>query len=90
MDLGLNNLQRLICHKTQQTKPTKAILVEEQQWYYLTHNKGDKLVHTFLKCIITKVNIITQQEFEFAHCKVEFKHVCLYTSRTPILYICFN
>ena len=23
MDLALNNLQRLICHKTQQTKPTK-------------------------------------------------------------------
>ena len=22
MDLALNNLQRLICHKTQQTKPT--------------------------------------------------------------------
>ena len=23
MDLALNNLQRLICHKTQQTKPIK-------------------------------------------------------------------
>ena len=23
MDLALNNLQRLICHKTQQTKPNK-------------------------------------------------------------------
>ena len=23
MDLVLNNLQRLICHKTQQTKPTE-------------------------------------------------------------------
>ena len=23
MDLALNNLQKLICHKTQQTKPTK-------------------------------------------------------------------
>ena len=26
MDLALNNLQRLICHKTQQTKPTKPII----------------------------------------------------------------
>ena len=25
MDLALNNLQRLICHKTQQTKPTKYL-----------------------------------------------------------------
>ena len=25
MDLALNNLQRLICHKTQQTKPNKSI-----------------------------------------------------------------
>ena len=30
MDLALNNLQRLICHKTQQTKPnqTNQILTE--------------------------------------------------------------
>ena len=26
MDLALNNLQRLICHKTQQTKPTHNII----------------------------------------------------------------
>ena len=25
MDLALNNLQRLICHKTQQTKPNHRI-----------------------------------------------------------------
>ena len=25
MDLALNNLQRLICHKTQQTKPNQTI-----------------------------------------------------------------
>ena len=24
MDLALNNLQRLICHKTQQTKPNRS------------------------------------------------------------------
>ena len=24
MDLALNNLQRLICHKTKQTKPTQS------------------------------------------------------------------
>ena len=26
MDLALNNLQRLICHKTQQTKPNQTKL----------------------------------------------------------------
>ena len=30
MDLALNNLQRLICHKTQQTKPNQ-LLVEEMK-----------------------------------------------------------
>ena len=27
MDLALNNLQRLICHKTQQTKPSKLLFI---------------------------------------------------------------
>ena len=27
MDLALNNLQRLICHKTQQTKPSSELLI---------------------------------------------------------------
>ena len=29
MDLALNNLQRLICHKTQQTKPKLDLSSEE-------------------------------------------------------------
>ena len=37
MDLALNNLQRLICHKTQQTKPNRAyvnkFLPIGQFWY---------------------------------------------------------
>ena len=35
MDLALNNLQRLICHKTQQTKPNQTIsffLLKRKQW----------------------------------------------------------
>ena len=31
MDLALNNLQRLFCHKTQQTNQTKLILL--LAWY---------------------------------------------------------
>ena len=41
----------------------KAILVEEQQWYYLTQSQADKEVHTFPKSIGQKVNIIVQLEF---------------------------
>ena len=29
----------------------RAILVEESQWYYLTHRSGDKSVHAFPECI---------------------------------------
>ena len=28
MDLALNNLQRLICHKKQQTKPNESLYLE--------------------------------------------------------------
>ena len=30
MDLALNNLQRLICHKTKQTKPIKQLYITIQ------------------------------------------------------------
>ena len=37
MDLAFNNLQRLICHKTQQTKPNQnldiAIFEKLLKWY---------------------------------------------------------
>ena len=36
----------------------KAILLEEQLWYYLTHSWEDKGVHTFPKGICPKVNVI--------------------------------
>ena len=38
----------------------KAILLEEQWWYYLTHSWEDKGVHTFPKGISLKV-IVTYQ-----------------------------
>ena len=44
----------------------KAILLEEQKWYYLTHGWEDKGIHTFLKGICPKVNVIAQLEFELA------------------------
>ena len=47
----------------------KAILVEKQQWYYLTHSRRYKEVHTFLKGINSKVNVIAPLGFEFAWSK---------------------
>ena len=35
----------------------KAIFLEEQYWYYLTHSWEDKGVHTFPKGICPKVNV---------------------------------
>ena len=35
MDLALNNLQRLICHKTQQTKPNQTNLFQYQTTNYM-------------------------------------------------------
>ena len=32
MDLALNNLQRLICHKTQQTKPNQTEKKNDNFW----------------------------------------------------------
>ena len=45
----------------------KALLLEEQQWYYLTLSWEDKGVHTFPYGICPKVNIIAQLEFELAN-----------------------
>ena len=38
MDLALNNLQRLICHKTQQTKPNqlRATIVATRKGRFVT------------------------------------------------------
>ena len=47
----------------------KAILVEEQLWYY-----GDKRIHAFTKGISPKVNAIARLQFDLAylrcHCLV--------------------
>ena len=45
----------------------KAILREEQWWYYLTHSWEDKGVHTFPKGICPKVNVIVRLEYELAY-----------------------
>ena len=45
----------------------KAILVEEQKWYYLIHSWRNKRVHAFPKGISLKVNVVVQQELELTY-----------------------
>ena len=58
----------------------KALLVEEQQWYYLSLCWGNKKVQYFSKGISPKVNIITRLEFERAYYDVLIQHVSHYTT----------
>ena len=55
----------------------KAILPEEQQWYYLTHSWEDKVAHTFPKGICPKV--IARLEYELAYYDSAVQHFNHYT-----------
>ena len=61
----------------------KAILLEEQSWYYLTHSWEDKGVHTFPKGICPRVNVIERLEFELAYYDSAVHRFNHYTTRTP-------
>ena len=61
----------------------KAILPEEQQWYYLTHSWEDKGVHTFPRGICPKVNLIVLMEFELAYYNSTVHRFKYYTMKTP-------
>ena len=63
----------------------KAILLEEQQWYYLTHIWEDKGVHTFPKGICPKVNVIARLEYELEYYDSAVHRFNHYTTRTPPL-----
>ena len=65
----------------------KAILLEEQSWYYLTHSWEDKGVHTFPKGICPKVNVIARLEYELANYDSAVHRFNYYTARTPPIYI---
>ena len=47
MDLALNNLQRLICHKTQQTKPNQKLHCSDKSINRCKNSKLDN-VHSSL------------------------------------------
>ena len=60
----------------------KAIILEEEEWYYLTHSWEDKGVHTFPKGICSKVNVIARLEFELAFYDSAVQRFNHYTTRT--------
>ena len=62
----------------------KAILLEQQWWYYLIHSWEDKGVHIFPNSICPKVNVIKQLEFELAYYDFavhRFNHYTTWTLR---------
>ena len=62
----------------------EAILFEEQWSYYLTHSLEDEGVHTFLKGICPKVNVIERLEYELAYYDSVVHRFNHYTTRiTP-------
>ena len=61
----------------------KAMLVKEEQWYYLTHSWRDKGIPIFLKGIRPNVNVITQLEFELTYYDAAVQLVSYYTMGTP-------
>ena len=61
----------------------KAILLEEQWWYYLTHSWEDKGVHTFPKSICPKVNVIAWLEYELEYYDSAVHRFNHYITRTP-------
>ena len=66
----------------------KAILLEEQYWYYLTHSWEDKGVHIFPKGICPKVNVIARLEYELTYYDSAVHRFNHYTTRTPPFYVC--
>ena len=62
----------------------KAILLEEQWWYYLTHSWEDKGVHTFPKGICPKMNVIARLEYELTYYDSAVHRFNHYTTRTPL------
>ena len=60
----------------------KAILVNKEYSYYVTHNDGDKRFLIFLKGVIPKLNAMMLLEIELTCCNITVQHISLYTTLT--------
>ena len=65
-----------------QLSNAKVILVEEQQWWYLTHSWDNKTVHTFPRGIYSKVNVTAWLGFELAYFEAAVQHISHFDMRT--------
>ena len=59
---------------------SKSSFFEEQQWYYLSWE--NKEIHTFLKGISPKVNVIAQLDVELAYFKAVGQLFSRYSTET--------
>ena len=48
MDLALNNLQRVICHKTQQTKPNQTLIYNGVDTVYTALGDSHYLIYAII------------------------------------------
>ena len=67
----------------------KAILIKEEQWYYLTHSWKDNGVHAFPKVISLKVNVIVWLEFKLSYFEATVEHFSHYNMEFPSKFWCF-
>ena len=60
------------------------MFLEEQLWYYLTHNQKDKGVHAFPMGIFLKVSVIVRLEFELAYYDSAVQRFLLVGKHAPV------
>ena len=66
----------------------KAIHLEKQYLYYLTHSWDDKVVHSFSKGVCPKVNVTARLDFELTYYDSADYRFYHYTTRTlPCLFL---
>ena len=79
MDLALNNLQRLICHKTHQTKPNQNSffwinLIDSKYSFFISNNSIKHLLFVYTQMIDQTILYLTLQSclsFNYAQFKCQ-------------------
>ena len=63
----------------------KAIMVEEQYWFYLIHSQEIRRVHTFPKDFGPQMNVVVREKFELTYYDVTVEYVSHYATATPLI-----
>ena len=101
-DIGYWHLNRysygicIVCFSSLMAyQPSWAFTIKtcrRQQWYYLTHNWGNRELNTFPKGISIKVNARVWQKFELTHYDVAVQYISHYAMGLPssiCFFLCF-